>query len=212
MTSSGGSSIETLAERGYQVKIGAWLTQGWELCQRNIGPFIGFVLIVFAINLALGFLPIAGPVISILINNPLIAGYYIVAFKLLQGESTEFGDFFKGFENFVPLLVAGLLVSVFTLLGTLLCILPGIYLAVGYFFVLPILVDAPSTEAWPALETSRKVVTKQWFALFGFGLVLFLVNLLGAMLCGLGLLLTVPITFCAIAVAYRDLQAQAAAL
>jgi uncharacterized membrane protein len=55
------------------------------------------------------------------------------------------------------------------------------------------------------MEASRKLITKNWFSFFGFGLVLFLINLGGALLLGVGLLVTIPISACAVAAAYADI-------
>jgi uncharacterized membrane protein len=60
-------------------------------------------------------------------------------------------------------------------------------------------------EFWPAMEASRKIITRNWFSVFGFAIVLFLINVIGAIPLGLGLLLAVPLTYCAWAVAYDDI-------
>jgi uncharacterized membrane protein len=60
-------------------------------------------------------------------------------------------------------------------------------------------------EFWQAMETSRKIVTKNWFAFFVLALVLFLVNLLGVLALGVGLLVTAPVTACAAAIAYKEI-------
>jgi hypothetical protein len=55
------------------------------------------------------------------------------------------------------------------------------------------------------MELSRKTVHKHWFEVFGFFLLLGLVNFGGFLLLGLGLLVTVPWTLCALTVAYKDI-------
>ena len=85
-----------------------------------------------------------------------------------------------------------------------LLLLPGIYLAVGYMLTTFLVIDH-RMEFWQALETSRKIVTKNWFAFFGFSFVLFFINLLGALVFGAGLLVTIPVTACATAIAYREI-------
>jgi uncharacterized membrane protein len=55
------------------------------------------------------------------------------------------------------------------------------------------------------METSRKIITKNWFAFFGFAFALFALNLLGALALGVGLLVSVPVTSCAAAIAYKEI-------
>ena len=195
---------------GYRVNIGEYLGRGWDLLQPKLGIFAGYVLVLFGIGLALSFVPfVVGLIVNTIISPPLHAGLFIVAHKLILEEPVEFGDFFKGFEKFGVFLAAGLVSSLLTFLGTLLCIIPGIYLGIAYSFTLLFIIDQ-GLEFWPAMENSRKLVTRNFFPMFGFLLLLFLINLGGAILCGLGLLLTVPLTYCAMTVAYMDIVDQVA--
>jgi uncharacterized membrane protein len=75
---------------------------------------------------------------------------------------------------------------------------------VGYLFASPLVVDR-RLDFWPALELSRRTVNPHWFGMFAFFLVLLLINLAGLLVVGLGLLITLPFTACAITVAYADL-------
>jgi uncharacterized membrane protein len=132
------------------------------------------------------------------------AGFLIFTFRAIKRQTTNFSDFFQGFNKFLPYFLANLVVGVLTALGTLLLILPGIYLAVAYSFTFPLMVER-RLDFWPAMESSRKLLTKEWFSYFGFILLLGLVNFLGLIPCGLGLLITLPLTGCAIAAAYEDI-------
>jgi hypothetical protein len=231
------SDINSLLQRGYSVEIGPFIQRGWEICQSNLGLFIGFFLVTLVIGGTLGVIPGVGNVASIIISGPLNAGSLIVAFKIIKGQPIAFGDFFKGFQNayFLPTLLVTLVTSLLffvcfipaiigfgamslvaggqqpssILLGlSVLLSLAGfvgaIYLSISYSFAIP-LVIGQKMEFWPAMETSRKLIGQQWFAMFGFLFVLGLINLAGALACFLGLLITVPFTSCAIAAAYEHI-------
>lgn len=58
---------------------------------------------------------------------------------------------------------------------------------------------------WDAMEASRKRVMQNLGGFFLFVLALGGINLLGMLACGVGILVTAPVTWCAIAAAYRDL-------
>ncbi|WP_429614794.1 hypothetical protein [Synechococcus elongatus] len=90
------------------------------------------------------------------------------------------------------------------MIGFVLLVIPGIYLSVGYLFAIPLVAER-QFEPWQALEFSCKLVTQQWFAFFGFLIVLTLINIAGIIPCGLGLLFTIPWSVCAIAAAYEDI-------
>jgi uncharacterized membrane protein len=221
--------ITPLLSYGYRVNIGEYLGRGWDLLQPKLGIFAGYVLVLFGIGLALSFVPsVVRLIVNTIISPPLYAGLFIVAHKLILEEPVEFGDFFKGFEKFGVFLAAVLVPSLLIFLGTLLCIIPGIYLGTAYSFNLLFICIIPGIYLgtaysftllfiidqglgfWPAMENSRKLVTRNFFPMFGFLLLLGLINLGGVILCGLGLLLTVPLTCCAMTVAYMDIVDQVA--
>lgn len=231
------SDINAIIQDGYSVEIGAFIQRGWEICQSNLGLFVGFFLVTLLIGGTLGFIPIIGNIASIIINGPLNAGSLIAAFKIIKKQPIDFSDFFKGFQNdyFLPTFLVTLVTSLFALA----CMIPAgigfilisftasdkqpntilllvaallafagflglVYLSICYVFAIP-LVLGRKLEFWSAMEASRKIVGQQWFAVFGFLFVLGLINLAGALVCGLGLLVTVPLTTCAIAAAYEHI-------
>lgn len=207
MQSDSSPSIETIIQQGYTVKIGEYIRQGWELYKQNIGGFILFTLIWAIANSVGGSsqrTSTLGAVVSLVLGGPLTAGFYIVAFKLIRNRTTTFSDFFRGFNNFLPLFLAYLLTGVLIAIGCFFLLIPGIYLAVAYVFTIPFIV-ARRMDFWEAMETSRRLITKNWFSFFGLMLVLFLLNMVGALCLVVGLLVTVPLSFCTIAAAYTDI-------
>jgi NhaP-type Na+/H+ or K+/H+ antiporter len=60
-------------------------------------------------------------------------------------------------------------------------------------------------EFWDSMEISRKLVTKKWWNIFGFLLLLLLINFAGALVFFVGLLFTIPITYCALYAAFEDI-------
>jgi hypothetical protein len=52
---------------------------------------------------------------------------------------------------------------------------------------------------------SRHTLNPRWFGFFAFMLLLVLLNLAGALLLGVGLLVTIPVSFCAVTVAYAEI-------
>ncbi|MFQ3574050.1 MAG: hypothetical protein SNJ53_05400 [Thermodesulfovibrionales bacterium] len=197
-------AINNLISSEYDVKIKSYFSRGWDLFRSNMGLFIGFTVVLFLIHTILAFIPIVGPITSWLISTPLMAGFYFGGFSLMRNEQIEFKVFFRGFSLFLPLFLAGLVTSIFIVIGYVLLVIPGIYLMVAYVFTIPLVADK-KMEFWQAMETSRKLITKKWFSFFLFCLCIVLLNIVGTLALLVGLLFTVPMTFCIIAAAYDDI-------
>ena len=58
---------------------------------------------------------------------------------------------------------------------------------------------------WEAMETSRKVVTRQWWRVFGLMLLAIPFLILGAVAFGVGIFVTIPLVLGAFTYAYEDL-------
>ena len=177
---------------GVHASAGRWIGEGWALVKADLGNYI-VISLLFAL---LSGVP--------LIQGPLIAGIHIFTMKKLLGRNAEFGDLFKGFNFFVPTLVASLLIGVFTFAGTLLCIIPGLVVAAMYKFTYLFIVDK-KMDFWPAMQASHAVVKNDYVGFTLFLMLAFLVNVLGVLCCIVGVLVTIPVTFAAITVAYKEI-------
>jgi uncharacterized membrane protein len=202
MENTQGVLPERVPYRRLELPIGDCIRRGWDLALQNLGPFIGYTCLVIAIHVALAFIPILGWVAGIVINPALSAGYFIYIRKKIRGEQAEFQDFFGGFDYLGQLFILGLVSGFLIFIGTLLCIIPGLYLMVGYMFS-SFLVVARRLDFWPAMETSRRAVTDNLGSMIIFLLALIGINILGAVACLVGLIITVPLSYCATVVAFH---------
>jgi len=196
---------ETIAaeylSRGVHVDIGTALSRGWALVRDNMGVFIGASALGWLITIGISFVPIVGWAVGIV----LIGGLDYMFIRRIRGETVQLGDVFAGFNIAgMQLALAGLIKAVLTSIGFMLCILPGIYLGVGYVFALPLIVDK-KMEFWTAMEVSRRVVHQHWWSTFALVIVLAIVACLGALACIVGLFVTIPIASAALIFVYEDL-------
>ncbi|NTW70253.1 MAG: hypothetical protein HGB23_10490 [Chlorobiaceae bacterium] len=189
---------------GYEINGSDYIRKGWEMFRQNIGEFIGFTLILFAISAVSSAGSGGGSFIFSSLLAPLYIGFGLAAFKRMNGTEIQFSDFFGGFRYFLPLFLASLAMGILVAVGLVLLVLPGIYLAVGYTFAMFLIVDY-RMEFWQAMETSRKIVTREWWPIFWFACLLALLNLGGALALGVGLLVTIPVSSCAVAIAYKEI-------
>ena len=96
------------------------------------------------------------------------------------------------FETQFPLLLAVFLI----------CLIPVVYLQVSWSFTLPLIIDQ-QMGFWPAMKTSWKMVGKHWWLVFGLFVLVGLLNIVGMLLCCIGMLFTVPIGLGALMYAYE---------
>jgi uncharacterized membrane protein len=106
--------------------------------------------------------------------------------------------------RFLQLFLGGFTVSLLTWLGFLCFVLPGIYLLVSWQFTLPLIIDK-RLDFWPAMELSRRVISKHWWHFFGFLIVCGLVNCVGALALGVGIFVSLPVTLIAWLYAFEDI-------
>lgn len=78
-----------------------------------------------------------------------------------------------------------------------------IYLAVSWCLSIPLAIFH-NMEAWQALETSRKLVGKNWFLFFLLFFLLGLIQFVGLIALCLGLLITIPLIYTTIYSAYKE--------
>jgi uncharacterized membrane protein len=97
-----------------------------------------------------------------------------------------------------------LVITLFTFAGSLLCVIPGLVVAARYKFTYLFIVDK-RMDFWPAMQASHNVVRNDYFGFTMFLLLMALVNLLGALCCIVGILVTIPVSMAAITVAYQEL-------
>jgi uncharacterized membrane protein len=132
------------------------------------------------------------------------AGIYTGALKTLRGENAVFADLLGGLPYAMPLIIANLIIMLFTGIGLVLLVIPGLIVGILYSLTIPLIIDR-RMDFWPAMEASRQIV---WDNLGRFILLLLAfvgLLILGLIPVGLGLLVVVPLMFCTSTVIYTRL-------
>ncbi|HUS07467.1 MAG TPA: zinc-ribbon domain-containing protein [Bryobacteraceae bacterium] len=176
-----------------RARTGAWLGAGWDLVKADLSSFLLASLLVLILM----------GVVPLILQGPLIAGLLIFCRNRILARRSEIGDIFQGFNFFVPTLVATLLIGLFTFGGMLLCIIPAFVLAGMYQFTYLFIVDK-KMDFWPAMQASHAVVKNDYLGFTLFVVAGGLLNLLGILCCLVGVFLTFPIYYAALAFAYQE--------
>jgi len=191
--------------RDYRLDVGDCFSRSWHLVRDNFLLLAGATALTLGIGGVLWFVPALGIPAAAFLALVFQGGLQWLFLKRVRGEPADIGDVFAGFSlAFVPLLLAGIVVHVLVGIGLLLCIVPGVYLFVAWRLFVPLLILDRKLEFWPAMELSRRVVTRHWWLYFGLILLAMVVGLLGALGCFVGILFTLPIAVGATVYAYLD--------
>jgi serine/threonine protein kinase/tetratricopeptide (TPR) repeat protein len=203
------------AARDYQLKIGYCLSRGWGLVKQHFWPVFGINALVVILLAFMGSFSLTlssnwpsariGSVLSLVLSGPLLGGLYLYFLKLIRGERATVETVFSGFTTrFLQLFLGNIVTTLLIGVGFVCLILPGIYLTTAWLFTLVLIIDQ-RLDFWPAMELSRKIITKHWWKFFGFAIVLFLMKLTGFMFCVIGLFFAGPIVHAAFLYAYEDI-------
>lgn len=192
---------DAILARGGKLDFGGALSRGFDLLKSDYWPFVGVTLVMTLVIALVGVIPVANLLLLGLLTGGL--QYYYV--RKARGEKPELGDCFAGFSVMTgALIIGGLLVWLFTLLGTFLLILPGIYLGIAYQFTFLLILDH-KLDFWPAMEVSRRVITANWFLMFFLVIVAGILSALGTIFLIIGVVLTAPYYYAVFAAAYEQL-------
>ena len=223
-------STGSFAEGDYDLDIGGCFSRGWELVKNNFWPTVGVtalvVIIMGGINQIVGLLTrpamngmilqhqvTPGAVLVIVLSTVVSAPIYTIFtagllkyyLMLIRGEGAQIGDAFSGFGPSIgQLALLSVVQMILMLLGILLCVIPGIYLSVAWYFAMPLVIDR-RMNFWAAMELSRKMVTRHWFMIFAFLIVYGLLVIAGLIACCVGIFVTMPIGFAALMYAYETI-------
>lgn len=198
------------------LSVGDAISFGWNKFKDNAGVWVGIILIAAVIQIVLSFIfrsnstdfsalysvwsiigTIVSTVVGYLINAALIRG----ALHEVDGNKPAFGSFFQ-FANVAAVIIASVLVGIATAVGLILLVIPGIVVVFLTWWTLQFVVDR-NEDAITAIKSSFRAISSNAGQLFVLALALFGINIVGAIPCGLGLLVTIPITVIASTYAYR---------
>ena len=170
-----------------------WIAEGWDLVKADLGTFVLMAIVMTLVNGAIPFL----------LQGATTAGFQAAVRKRLRGQKPAVGDLFEGFQFFASTLGAHIVISILVFIGILFFIIPGLVVAAMYNFTYLFIVDK-RMDMGTAMRASHAVVKQDYVGYTLFVIALGLLNIAGLLCLVVGLLVTVPITFAAITVAYRD--------
>lgn len=180
------------------------------------------------------FLSFLALVISTVASIAIALGWSHVVLKLVRHTKVSWADFQTNTKIWVNYFLARILYGVCTFVGIIMFVVPlfmiivlGIHVAwfviIGslialaglvlvswlltrYAFISLIAVDNPRMNGWKLLKESAKITKGHMWKLFGFLLLIVLINIIGALVLFIGLVVTIPVTMMAKGYVYNHLK------
>ncbi|HEX5223428.1 MAG TPA: protein kinase [Verrucomicrobiae bacterium] len=208
--------VQAILARDYTLSIRGCLRRGWWLVRGNFWPIVGIsalIWVLLSLVHSAGIVIVSGgerangggSILGLLVSGPLYGGLYLYLLRRIRGQPVTIETAFSGFSSrFLHLFLGSFVSLLLTGLGFLCLIVPGIYLWVAWSFTLPLIIDK-RLDFWSAMELSRKMVTRHWWKLFAFSLVLMLLYVAGFLAFCLGLFIAAPIAMASLMYAYEDI-------
>lgn len=194
-----------------EVKFGEWIEKGFNLYKENIATLI----LATVVALLLGTVTLG------ILAGPMFAGVLFITLGLFDktDPKPEAGALFKGFDHFlnsflfvvvwgVAITVVSFILNVVPCIGQLASLFVGCSAGALLMFGLFLIVDR-RMEFWPASMESFNMVKTNFWPFLGFSVVTGIIGSIGAIACGIGVVVTVPIQACILTVAYREVFDQA---
>lgn len=135
---------------------------------------------------------------------------YRMANDAAKGEKPDLADRLKdGFRGLGFFLIVDIAFIICIWLGTICCIIPGIFLVVRFIFAPIIAALHPERSLKECFAQSWQITKGNFWNLFLLGVIAFFLAILGLICCCVGVLVTSIITYFMLILAYRTLSGEA---
>lgn len=197
-------------------ELGTSIKYGWEKTKENLVFLIGVLLLMFVVNMVSGqiqasigtdgFMGMATlvAILSSLVMMFIQMNFVRAGLGIVAGKKPSFNDLLVT-QPIVKYVIGNILTSIIVGVGLVLLIVPGIFLAVRLGFTHLLIVDK-NMDPIEALKKSWEITSGHTLQLFLLAVVLILLNLGGALLFFVGLLITIPVSFIAMISVYKQLS------
>ena len=147
-----------------------------------------------------------GEIVSFLLAGPLQLGLCFFFLNLIKGKETRFELLFEGFKPLVTVLLSYAIITVLTVVGLVLLVIPGIVVALGFSMTYYIIAEDPEISFQAALEQSWKLTDGYKMELLELNLRFIPWYLLGVLCLIVGVLAVIPWHNTTLALYYEDLK------
>jgi hypothetical protein len=190
-----------------EVRFGKWIEEGFNLYKDNFGTLVPAAVIALVLS----------TLTSGLLAGPMLAGLILITLQLLRKEEPkpDAGRVFRGFDYFlnsflfitvwgIVIFCGSFILAFFPLIGHLLFLFFLFAAQAFLMFGMYLIVDQ-QLKFRSASDRSIKTVKTNFWPFFGLSAIAGIIGSMGAIVFGVGLVLTIPIQACILAVAYQEI-------
>lgn len=181
---------------------------GWLKTKENLWFIIGFQILFYLVNFLSG-----DSILSYIVSLITGAVFTSVILRITENDKVDFKNIFQklNVDKILHYFVTTTIVSIFVFAGFILLIVPGVIISLMTVFTSFIVLENEKlswkdVSFWKAIKDSKKLTYGYKWFLFKFMLVALLINLLGLLFFGVGLLLSIPVTAIALASIYKKIK------
>jgi uncharacterized membrane protein len=198
--------------------VGSAFSYGLKKFQENAGALVVITLVVFAVQIVFGVVSsgvesFLGRVVvqglGFMLGAIVQLGVVRAALMVTEGQKPSVGTVFKT-DKLGPYIIASILYGLATMVGLLLCFI-GVLIPLVLFAFYPYFVLDKGDGPTQALASSWNLVKANLGKTIVLLIVAAIVGFVGVILCGVGLLATIPISQIMIAYGYKRLTNQSVA-
>jgi uncharacterized membrane protein len=146
---------------------------------------------------------IVGWFVTLIVGAAIQSGYISGVLDIANGQQVSVGSFFRP-RNIGQVIVAGLIVGIITTIGLFLCVIPGLLASIMLVFTVVALLDR-NLSAVDAVKTSFDTSKANFGNAFLTWLVGIVTVFVGALVCGVGLLVAIPVAALFLVCAWRQI-------
>ena len=147
---------------------------------------------------------VIGGIILFIVVAVIQSAYISALLDIANGQQVSVGSFFKP-RSVGNVILATVIIGVLTSIGYALCVLPGLVVAIFTMFAIVALLDR-NLSATDSIKASYEIVKANFGQVLLTWLVLAAIGIVGALVCGVGLLVAIPVAALLEVYAYRRLS------
>lgn len=195
------------------------LRAGWRGFVGNLGPLLLLAVVAIVLSVVVGVVfggsadpgELTGPtaalgnLVSFLVNQLIAMVAILLALTIIDGHRVTTDRLVPSSGVFVSYVLGSVLFSIMLLIGFVLLVIPALIVGTIFGFYGWAIIDHGHNPI-DGLRHSAEITRGNRWTVFGFFALVVLLNVLGALALGVGLLVAYPVTFLATGHVYRQLD------
>ena len=181
------------------------LSKSWETFKKHAWIFIGLFVGYAIVSVLVSLIPF-GRILTLIVDSIFALGFTRIIFQAIDGEEPQFSAFGQESGKCLKQIGASLLIGLLVLVGLILLVVPGIYVALRLQFVTAVIVEE-NLGVIDSLKRSWEMTDGHVLQLFLLSLAILGLIIAGVICLGIGILVAAPVAQILTMYVYRKINA-----